>query len=123
MKIIIAGGRDVVNPNFLTLALADAISQDFYITEVVCGMAKGADTLGALWARANNIPIKCFPANWERFGNQAGPIRNKEMAVYADGLLALWDGQSRGTRHMIETMRNMGKILRVWDVTPTKDPG
>ena len=39
----------------------------------------------------------------------AGPIRNRQMAEYADYLIAFWDGESRGTRNMIETMKKLGK--------------
>ena len=30
---------------------------------------------------------------------------NKQMADYADALVAIWDGKSRGTKHMIDLAR------------------
>jgi hypothetical protein len=80
------------------------------ITEVVCGMAKGADTFGMKWAICDaGIPVKKFPADWETYETRAGPIRNGEMADYADGLIAfIWDG-SRGTANMIQQMQNRNK--------------
>jgi len=74
MKVIIAGSRDIVDNNIVIEAI---ILAHFTITEVVCGLARGPDTLGKLWAQKNNIPVKEFPANWKMFGNSAGPIRNK----------------------------------------------
>lgn len=79
------------------------------ITEVVCGEAAGADTLGKQWAELHGITVKSFPADWDRLGKKAGPIRNAEMGVYADGLIAFWDGQSAGTRHMINFMQSHNK--------------
>lgn len=105
MKTIIAGSRDITD---ITL-LAEAIAQSgFAITEVVCGMAKGADRIGIDWATEQGIPVKAFPADWTRYGRGAGPVRNREMAEYADALIALWDGKSRGTKHMINLAKQQG---------------
>jgi hypothetical protein len=98
MRVIIAGSRDIADPRALQAALQEV---DWRITQVVCGMARGADKLGYDWAKANNIPIAEFPADWNRYGKSAGHRRNAEMAKNADALLALWDGQSRGTNNMI----------------------
>lgn len=98
MRVIIAGSRTVTDPQ----ALLDALQEvGWEISQVVCGMARGADQLGYDWAKANNIPIAEFPADWKRYGKSAGYKRNVEMARNADALLALWDGESRGTEHMI----------------------
>lgn len=73
------------------------------ITEVVCGKAPGVDTLGEVWGISNNIHVESFPAKWRVYGKKrAGKVRNLEMAAYADALIAVWDGSSPGTRHMIE---------------------
>ncbi len=53
---------------------------------------------------ANNIPVKEMPADWNRYGNSAGPMRNRQMAEYADAAVIIWDGYSRGTRNMVENM-------------------
>lgn len=98
MKVIIAGSRTVTNPEAVKAAI-DA--SKFVITEVVCGMAKGADLLGRLWAQYNGIPVKEFPADWNLYGKKAGCLRNEQMAQYADALIAVWDGESRGTLNMI----------------------
>lgn len=99
MKTIIAGSRGITDYMLLLQAVLDA---PWHITEVVSGRARGVDTLGELWAERNHVPVTLFPADWDRFGKRAGYVRNIEMARYADALLALWDGHSRGTRHMID---------------------
>jgi len=107
MKLIIAGSRnlDITSDN-----IYDFIScLDLEINEVVCGCARGVDKAGERWANKMNIPVKHFPADWGKYGKAAGPIRNKEMAEYADALLLIWDGASKGARNMNKIMRELGK--------------
>jgi hypothetical protein len=105
MKTIIAGSRGFNNYAILENAMSQCL---WPITEVVSGCARGADTLGERWAHAKRIPVKLFPADWDRDGNRAGYIRNAQMARYAEALIAFWDGKSRGTRDMIETAKAKG---------------
>ncbi len=101
MKVIIAGSRQVDDYKLVV----EAVKRSGYkITEVVCGMATGIDRQGEVWARANNIPVTEMPANWYQYGKAAGPIRNRQMAEYADAAVIIWDGKSRGTRNMINEM-------------------
>lgn len=110
MKVIIAGGRDFDNYDYLCQVMNEL---DFTISEVVCGGAKGADSLGKRWAEEHNLVVKMFPANWEEYGKAAGMIRNSEMGEYADFLVAFWDGKSRGTKQMIDYMKRKGKKGKV----------
>ena len=114
MKTIIAGSRDIVDMGLLEIAISRS---DFSISEVVCGEAAGVDTLGRIWAEKNNIPVKSFPALWKRHGRKAGPIRNEQMGDYADNLLAVWDGSSPGTRHMINYMNGLRKPVFVLNLS------
>lgn len=100
MKTIIAGSR-----NFSDYDALKTICDKHQITEVVCGGAKGADALGERYAQENNIPVKYFRADWDKYGRSAGPIRNEQMAQYADFLIAFWDGQSKGTDNMIRNAK------------------
>lgn len=114
MKVIIAGGRDVFDFD----AVSEAVKKSHYaISEVVSGGAQGADHLGEIYAAENNIPVKVFPANWDKHGRSAGPIRNGEMAEYADALIAIWDGKSRGTKNMIEQATEKGLQVYVYPVS------
>ena len=120
MKVIIAGGRDILNYNFVLAGIAQS---GFTIDEVVSGKAKGVDKLGEDWANANGKPITPFKAKWHNLGVAkvvkkhtggraynalAGNQRNEKMAVYADALIAIWDGKSKGTKDMITRARNHG---------------
>lgn len=81
--------------------------------EVVSGTARGADTMGELWAVERDLTVHTFPANWDKFGKSAGYRRNEEMAVFADAAVVFWDGASRGSEHMINLARKHGLIVKV----------
>jgi len=98
MKVVIAGDRDVTDRD-LVWSIID--QSPFEITEVVCGKARGVDTLGEEWAEAHGIPVKPFPYI-RGVGKAGGPMRNKQMADYADALIAIWiRSKSKGTKDMI----------------------
>jgi hypothetical protein len=111
MKVIIAGSRTCVEISHVEEAIKAA---GFDITEAVSGTARGVDTLGERWAQLHGIPIKRIPADWPKYGKRAGFIRNGEMAKYADALIAIWDGESRGTGHMIALTENRGLKVHVY---------
>ena len=114
MKYIIAGGRDFNNRNILYRILNEnRYSKN--ITEIVSGDARGADTLGAEWADVYGLRVTHFPAQWDKYGKSAGFIRNAEMGEYADAAIIFWDGASKGTKHMIQTMKRLGKPYSVYD--------
>lgn len=105
MKTIIAGSRGIDEYQLVVEAIQES---GFKITEIVSGEARGPDTLGEQWGQAHGIPIARFPAKWDVHGKSAGFIRNNLMSSYAEALVAVWDGKSRGTRHMIESARKKG---------------
>jgi hypothetical protein len=108
MRTIIAGSRQMTDEVLMADTLAGLA---WPITEVISGGAGGADRLGEAWAARNGIPVKRFPADWARYGKGAGPVRNREMALYAEALVAFWDGRSPGTKNMIDLARQ--RHLRV----------
>lgn len=135
MKLLIAGSRSVPETEAGYRLVATAVREAGYIspldadaetyrqvtywdkahvvTEVVSGGARGVDVLAIDWAVTNWVPWKEFPADWQKYGKKAGILRNVEMGDYADALVAVWDGDSRGTKHMIDYMRSLGKPVYV----------
>jgi len=108
MKTIIASCRDFSDYNLL-----ESECDKHAITEVVSGRASGADELGEFYANDRAIPIKYFPAQWGQYGTSAGPIRNGQMADYAEALIAFWDGKSKGTANMIKQATGKGLNVTV----------
>lgn len=114
-RVIIAGGR-----TFDDYALVKE-KCELYLSEklkthrviIVSGHASGADALGERFADEHNLPCELHPADWNRHGRAAGPIRNAEMAGVADALIAFWDGKSRGTASMIKLAKDKGLQVAV----------
>lgn len=112
MRTIIAGSRTINDMRLLKRAVEQS---DFLVTEIISGGARGVDRLGEMYAKSAGIDLVIFPANWTANGKAAGPIRNKRMAKYAiadesrpGALIALWDGESRGTKSMIDIAESLG---------------
>jgi hypothetical protein len=82
--------------------------------EIVSGNAKGADRMGEYYASQRGYKKVLFPAKWDEYGKSAGFIRNKQMAEYADALIAFFDGESRGTKSMIELAEKNGLVINVY---------
>lgn len=112
-RVIIAGGRLFDDYAYLKKSmdyLLRNINDDII---VVCGKARGADTLGEKYANERGYDVHYFPADWDRYGKAAGYIRNEEMAKNADALVAFWDGKSHGTKNMIALAKQYGLKVRV----------
>lgn len=112
-KIIIAGSRGFSNYKFLREQCNKYLREKrktFNII-IVSGHARGADTLGEKYAQDEGFALEIYPAQWKKLGKQAGYRRNEQMAEVADALIAFWDGESKGTKHMIDIMN--AKSLQV----------
>lgn len=124
MKTIIAGSRDITSYSLVKQAVIDS---GFTITEVVSGSQKtrdaqgkivgGVDYLGEIWAHNMGIPVKSFPAQWSELGKAAGPVRNAEMAEYAEALICIHTG-GNGSASMLRLARARG--LKIYEVNLTK---
>lgn len=113
-RVIVAGSRDFCDYELLESKLDKLLARyDPQDLTIVCGEARGADSLGKRYAEEHGISVKSFPAEWERYGKSAGYKRNVQMAENADALVAFWDGKSRGTRHMIDIAIDHGLQVRI----------
>ncbi|MBS9525908.1 DUF2493 domain-containing protein [Litoribacter alkaliphilus] len=113
MKVIIAGGRTFQDYPLLLAKCDEALKLHSEI-EIVSGTAKGTDQLGERYAKEKGYTVRKFPADWKRFGKRAGYLRNEEMAKYADALIAFWDGESKGTGHMIDLAKKHGLKIKIF---------
>lgn len=115
MKTIIAGSRSLSKYSLVEQAINSCPWKD-EITEIVSGGARGVDMLGEQWAGMHGYPVKQFyvtSMEWECFGRQAGIIRNGKMARYADALILVWDGESRGSANMLEQAQKKGMKIHL----------
>lgn len=114
-KLIVAGGRDFLNPGLMERVLYSMADTEYADKEIsiVSGMARGADALAYQFAHKHGIKCYEFHANWNQYGKRAGFLRNEQMGRFADGLLAFWDGQSKGTKGMIDFMYGLNKPVTI----------
>lgn len=113
MRTIIAGSRNLKDRSVIVDAIAKS---GFTITTVISGMAIGPDSWGKDWGNAHQIPVIKMPALWNLHGKSAGYLRNLAMAERADALIAIWDGISRGTQHMINIAKSKGLKIYIHKV-------
>lgn len=121
MKTIIAGSRAIKNYNLLkrVMSALDDVrgigGVDEITDEFVSGGADGVDQLGIRYAKETGRLYKVFKPDWDKHGKSAGVKRNEEMAKYADALVYIWDGKSKGTQDMVKRALKHG--LEVYGVT------
>lgn len=113
-RVIVAGSRQFTDYSLLCSELDRLLAYKFSEgVQIVCGEARGADSLGKQYALDRGLDVASFPANWNKYGNSAGYIRNKEMADNADALVVFWDGVSPGTKNMIEIAYSKKLPIRI----------
>lgn len=83
------------------------------VTEIVSGGAVGIDQCAKAYAQAHGLAYTEFLPDYARYG-QAAPLRRNERIVdYADAVLAFWDGESGGTRFVIDLCKKRGKPVQI----------
>lgn len=106
MRVLVCGGRDYKDRDYLWNFL-DGLGPP-EITEVISGMARGADTFAAEWAIRFGFPLHKFPAEWDKYGRRAGPIRNQQMLDEGKPDLVVAFPGGTGTADMIRRAKKAG---------------
>ena len=114
-RVIIAGTRSFNDYDLLRVSCNNLLSekQRTHTVVIISGTARGADQMGERYARERGFQLRRFPADWEQYGKSAGHIRNAKMADNADALIAFWNGESKGTKNMIDNARRKSLAVRV----------
>ena len=100
-RVVVAGSREFNDYNLLSSELDKFLAGKKNVT-IVSGTARGADRMGEQYAAEHGYKIDQFPAEWSKYHQGAGPIRNLEMVKTADAVVAFWDNQSTGTKNIID---------------------
>ena len=106
-RLVIAGSRDFNDYALLSKAVDKHLGDkgDDAKIIIISGTAPGTDQLGERYAKERGYKLECYPADWGHYGKAAGPVRNMNMANVADDVIVFWDGESSGTKNMIETAK------------------
>ena len=106
MKVLVCGGRDYTDRAALW-SILDALGPP-EVSEIISGMARGADTLAVEWASRFGFPLRAFPAEWDKHGRSAGPIRNQRMLDEGKPDLVVAFPGGRGTADMVSRAEKAG---------------
>jgi hypothetical protein len=128
-RVVIAGSRSLKDYVPVAAALDALLRPEKGMLEVVHGGGGGVDTWAGRWARERGLPVTVMPAPWHVlqgphvmrrtnrvghvFNASAGLDRNLNMVMYANRVIALWDGNSRGTRHLITLAKLLNRPVTV----------
>ena len=103
-RLVVAGSRGFDSYERLSAELDKYLKGRSNVT-IISGTARGADRLGEKYAQEHGYKIEQVPAQWAKYHQGAGPIRNKQMVKTADAVLVFWDNESTGTKNIIECAR------------------
>lgn len=112
-RLLVCGGRDYSDRRRAYVEL-DRIHVAYPISVIICGAAAGADRLAMDWAAARRVKCLPFPADWEKHGRRAGPIRNQQMLDEGVPTLVVAFPGGTGTADMVRRATKAGiKVLTV----------
>jgi hypothetical protein len=139
MRTIIAGSRffdcdaqDHIWPSMACtkcrkrIDLIDAVVRrsGIEVTFVISGDCRGPDRQGVMWASLNKIPYATRRPDWATYGRRvAGKRRNTEMITKdgAEALIAIWDGESRGTADLIVKATKAGLVVHIYNLIEERE--
>lgn len=117
MKVLVSGSRSIYDYDFVGGVLNEL---PWSVDTLIHGDARGVDTMANAWAETENYPINRIDIEvhpipewvWEQYGSSAGPKRNTYMIEQADAVVAIWDGESNGTKDTVQKAEAAGMPLR-----------
>jgi len=111
-RLVVAGSREFDDYKKLSAELDELLADKKNVT-ILSGTARGADKLGERYAEDHGYKVERYPAEWDKYHQGAGPIRNLKMVQAADAVIAFWDNESSGTMNMIECAKKENKPYKV----------
>lgn len=116
-RVVVAGSRTFKDYDLLSEEL-DKYLRDYADRDIIIisGTANGADKMGERYAMEKGYALEKYPALWDKYGDAAGPKRNQQMAEIADAAVVFWDGQSAGSKNMIECAERKEILCKIISV-------
>lgn len=113
MKLAIVGSRAFTETNSLETFILEHIDMN-QVTHIVSGGARGADTCAEKIADKYGKELIVFKPDWDKYGKSAGYRRNVDIITNSDVVVAVWDGQSKGTKHSIDIANQLQKLTYIF---------
>jgi hypothetical protein len=120
MKVLVCGGSK--NQDWGTVfETLDKIHEEHPIAHVVNGGAVGVDSYSTAWARSRSVPFTEYPAEWTRYGNPAGAIRNQKMLEISKPDLVIAFPGGNGTAHLFSIAQRAKVKVHIINATDESD--
>ena len=116
MKIAVIGSRGIT----LTAAQLSRYMPP-NCTELVSDGADGVGQSAAEYAATHQIKCTVFLPQYEKYGCGAPFERNRQLADYADLVLAFWDGHSKGISYVTAYCARTEKSCRVIPISAASE--
>lgn len=117
--VLVCGGRDYAD-GYTVRATLDSLLAIRPIDVIIEGAAKGADSLAERWARDTMIPYLGVPAQWDKYGKGAGPVRNQQMLDIIRPKVCVAFPGGNGTADMVARCKKAG--VYVHEIIEPKTP-
>lgn len=107
MRLLVCGGRNFDDFGRLNRQL-DALARAQENLTIIHGGARGADTMAGNWANRWGHAVLVFRADWNKYGDRAGPIRNQRMLDEGKPDIVVAFPGGRGTADMVRRAQKAG---------------
>lgn len=114
MVILVCGGRDYSDYGQVEYVLEEVCGWSINAPRIVQGGARGADSLARRWAKENGVTCDTVPAEWDKYGQAAGPLRNQKMLDEFKPTQGVVFPGGRGTLDMLTRLFKAG--VNTWVV-------
>jgi predicted Rossmann fold nucleotide-binding protein DprA/Smf involved in DNA uptake len=109
MAKVAVGGSRSIDSQEMAEGVLDQLLVDGDV--ILSGNAPGVDRMGEEYARKRGLEVKIIPSEWDKHGFKATMMRNEVLLKSSDFVICFWDGQSEGTRHMLDIAKRARKLL------------
>jgi hypothetical protein len=112
MRILVSGSRECLNYEYMSKILSDYTDAE---TVIIHGGARGADSMAGKYASEKGLKVQVYPADWNKHGKAAGPIRNQQMLDEGKpDMVIAFPGDGNGTWNMINIARKANVPVRIY---------
>ena len=111
MKVAIVGSRSILLEN-----IGEYLPPQ--TSEIISGGAKGIDSCAANYAKANGLKLTEFLPEYSRYGRAAPLKRNDKIIEAADLVIIFWNGNSKGSKYVINKCKKSRKPHVVHIIEP-----
>ena len=124
MRLLVCGGRNYQDYTTLSKVL-NKFHRENGFTTLIHGAASGADTLAGRWAKAHDVPVEPYPAQWKThddgcsphcrnnsYCRRAGFRRNERMLNHGKPEMVIGFPGGPGTASMLKLARDAGVLTK-----------